>query len=207
MKPQDCTVLVLDDDGSILKSLERLLTLQGFKVRTYSTAADFFAGGPPPGLSCLLLDQELGASTGNDVCREMKRRGWKIPIVFLTADTDIHSVVQAMRTGADDYLTKPYDPDELLAATMRALEHSSVEAQGDIQLHELCSRAARLTAREKVIVSMVVAGMLNKQIADHLKLALVTVKVHRGRAMRKLGARNAAELARLAAIAGIVSGI
>ena len=126
-----------------------------------------------------------------------------MPTVFLTADGDAHTVVQAMRHGADDYLTKPFDPDELLAAIKRACERGRQAHVLDGETAMLRQRAATLTSRERTIVSMVVKGMLNKEIAGQLNLALVTVKVHRGRAMRKLGAQNAAELARIAMCVGL----
>jgi FixJ family two-component response regulator len=196
-------VLVLDDDATVLTSLERLLVANGYAVRTHSTPETFFASGPPAGVACLLLDQNLGPVKGTDVHAEMHRRGWALPTVFITADWNRETVVQVMRTGADDFLIKPYDPEELLQIVNRCLAHSRASLQTNQTRARLCARAATLTPRERTIVTHVVSGMLNKQIADRLGLALVTVKVHRARAMQKLGAKTAAELARLVGQIGL----
>ena len=197
------TVIVLDDDASMLTSLDRLLTTFGFQVRTHSDADDFLRAGPPAGPACLLLDQNLGTITGLEVHAEMRRRGWDIPTVFLTAHADTASVVAAIRGGADDFIAKPYNPNQLMASVARALQRAERVQQQDKTLAVLRTRAAQLTERERAVVSLVVSGLLNKQIAARLKIALVTVKVHRGRAMHKLGARSPAELARVAALVGI----
>jgi len=196
-------VLVLDDDQAVLVSLARLLETNGYAVQLHASPETFFAGGMPPGPACLLLDQNLGATKGTEVHAEMQRRGWMLPTVFITADWDTHTVVRAMRSGADDYLTKPYNPDELLQIVERCLARSRQALKEDDALSQLRARADTLTPRERSIVTLVVSGLLNKQIADQLGLALITVKVHRARAMQKLGARNAAELARISAQVGL----
>lgn len=202
----DHVVLVLDDDPGILTGMERLLGGKGYRVVTFAESAGFFNFGPPRLPSCLILDNQLGNGvTGIEVHAEMIRRGWDIPTVFLTAHWDVQSIVKAIRNGADGFITKPFDPAELLEAVDTALERARSRRSEDLQLARVRSRASELTMREKEIVQLVVAGMLNKEIADKLGLALVTVKVHRGRAMRKLGAGNAAELARIATLAGIVN--
>jgi len=203
MSPDAHQVMVLDDDKAVLVSLERLLEANGFSVRTHLTPEEFFRSGLPTVPACLLLDQHLGPAKGTDVHAEMQRLGWNIPTVFLTADWDTHTVVRAMRNGADDYLTKPFDPDELLRAVKRCLERAAETLVADESQARIRARVASLTPREREIVGHVVSGMLNKQIADLLDLALVTVKVHRGRAMRKLGARNPAELAHIIANTGL----
>lgn len=196
-------VLVLDDDQAVLVSMQRLLETNGYAVRPHASPETFFADGLPSGPACLLLDQNLGATKGVDVHAEMQRRGWRLPTVFITADWDTHTVVRAMRSGADDYLTKPYNPDELLQIVERCLARSRQALKEDEALSQLRARAATLTPRERSIVTLVVSGLLNKQIASQLGLALITVKVHRARAMQKLGAGNAAELARIAAQIGL----
>jgi len=203
MTPDAHQVMVLDDDQSVLVSLERLLEANGFSVRTHLTPDDFFRSGLPTVPACLLLDQHLGPAKGTEVHAEMQRLGWNVPTVFLTADWDTHTVVRAMRNGADDYLTKPFDPDELLRVVKRCLERAAESLVTSESQVKIRTRVASLTPREREIVGHVVAGMLNKQIADLLDLALVTVKVHRGRAMRKLGARNPAELACIIANHGL----
>jgi FixJ family two-component response regulator len=196
-------VVVLDDDPSVLKSLSRLLTDHGYQVRSHSSAEDFLGVEPPRGPACLLLDQSLGSTTGLVVHAEMRRRGWNLPTIFLTAHAETASVVSAIRGGADDFITKPYDPAELMAATTRAMEHATQLLSDNESKSAIQAGAARLTDRERTIVSLVLGGLLNKQIADRLGIALITVKVHRGRAMRKLGARSPADLTRIATIAGI----
>lgn len=201
----DHQVLVLDDDPSILNGIRRLLTAHGFCVRLHSAPDDFFNAGLPPVPSCLLLDNKLGGGmSGLEVHAEVIRRGWFVPTVFFTAHWNVQSVVEAMRAGADGFLTKPFDPAELVEVVTGALDRSRALHQTNQMAMEAKAKAATLTEREQEVVKLVVAGLLNKEIADRLGLALVTVKVHRGRAMRKLGAGNPAELARIAGLAGVV---
>jgi FixJ family two-component response regulator len=199
-------VIVLDDDQAILASLDRLLTANGYHVRLHHEPDGFFLAGPPAAPCCLLLDNQLGnGRTGMDVHAELRQRCWDIPTVFLTAHWDVRLVVSTMKAGADGFLTKPYDPSELILAVSGAFERSGNNRRAGHQLADLRGRVSSLSTRELEIVRLVASGMLNKEIADVLGIALVTVKVHRGRAMQKLGAGNAAELARLASLAGIIS--
>ncbi len=142
--------------------------------------------------------------TGPMVHAEMQRRGWDVPTVFLTAHWNVQSVVDAMRAGADAFLTKPFDPAELVNAVTQALALARTRCAEAFLAADARARATSLTVRETQIVKLVVAGRINKEIADELNLAVVTVKVHRGRAMRKLGAGNPAALAQIAALAGIL---
>ena len=197
-------VLVLDDDPSILAGLERLLTGCGFRVRLHATPEDFFSAGLPEEPACLLLDNQLGdGMTGVEVHAELQRLGWDLPTVFVTAHWDVRSIVHAMRTGADDFLTKPYNPAELVASVTQAMQRAFTQRRDGLQVNAARARVATLTAREIEIVRFILRGFINKEIADQLDISLVTVKVHRGRAMHKLGAGNAAELARIAALAGL----
>lgn len=206
MEPDDCQVLVLDDDPSVLASLERLLSTMGYRVRLHSTPDDFFRAGFPKFPACLLLDNHLGEGmTGVEVHAEIIRRGWKLPTVFLTAHWNVQSVVKAMRDGADGFVTKPVDTKELLDAVRTAFRNVRIRAVEELLDDEIRSRAASLTKRELEIVRLVVKGLLNKEIADQLGLAVVTVKLHRGRAMKKLGAGNPYELARFASLLGLCS--
>ena len=207
MSASETLVLALDDDPVVLASLEHLMAANGHPVQVYSDSKEFFRAGPPSVPACLLLDQELGSGvTGVEVHAEMQHLGWELPTIFLTAHWDVQVVVDVMRAGADGFLTKPYDPNKLLREVTRALARSRTLIAAGLELAELRARADSLTPRERSIVSLVVAGRLNKEIAGDLDLALVTVKVHRGRAMHKMAAGNAAELAHLAAMAGIVEG-
>ena len=200
----DHLVVILDDDFSVLASLERLLTGRGFRVRLHASPEEFFQAGLPEQPACLLLDNQLGdGMSGVEVHAEIARRGWELPTVFVTAHWNVQSVVHAMRTGADGYLTKPYNPVELMDAVARALQRAIAHRRTGLQSATALARVASLTTREREIVRLVLTGSINKEIADRLNLSLVTVKVHRGRAMRKLGAGNAVELARIAALAGV----
>ena len=203
--PFDHLVMVLDDDQTMLKALERLLTAQEIRVQTFQNVEDFFSCEIPDVPSCLLLDHNLGdGMTGVQVHAELQRRGWEIPTVFLTAHWNVQSVVRAMRSGADGFLTKPYDPDELVSTVKDSLVRAQEIRSNGKHAAEAKAKAATLTQREREIVRLVVSGLLNKEIASELGLALVTVKVHRGRVMQKLGAGNPAELVYIAGLAGLL---
>jgi FixJ family two-component response regulator len=202
--PENQTVLLLDDDSSIRSSLEKLLSANGYKVRSHSEPDGLFAAGPPQGTACLLLDHQLGNGvTGVQVHQRMLERGWDLPTIFLTAHWNVHSVVSAMRAGADGFLAKPFDPVELVKAVEGALQRACDRLRNSQRVAEARARMATLTPREREIVGLVTTGLLNKEIADQLDLALVTVKVHRSRAMQKLSAGNPAELARIATLAAM----
>lgn len=199
------TVLVLDDDRSILSSLERLLTTLGHVVWVFSKPEQLIVHGEPIAPACLLLDNQLGEKVrGVDVHADLRQRGWEIPTVFITAHWDVRLVVEVMRAGADGFITKPYHPEELVDAVGQALRRSAQSVRISSHAHEARVRASTLTSRERDVVTLVASGLLNKEIADRLGIALVTVKVHRGRAMLKLGARNPAELSLIASQAGLV---
>jgi FixJ family two-component response regulator len=205
MKKPSHLVIALDDDPAVLTSLENLLAAHGHPVRTHTNPGDLIRAGRPEVPACLLLDHQLAdGMTGADVHADLQRRGWDIPTIFLTAHWSVQSVVNAMRAGADGFLTKPYDPGELLEEIASALDHARTLMQTNSKISDLRTRAATLTPRERSIVLLVTQGLRNREIASQLGLALVTIKVHRGRAMRKLGAGNPAQLAHLAAMAGLV---
>jgi len=205
MSHADHLVIALDNERSILASLERLLAIHGHPVRTHENAEEFFSAGPPKVPACLLLDQQLDdGATGVEVHAEIQRRNWNLPTIFLTAYGNVPLVVETMRSGASGFLTKPYDPQQLLKEIDKALAHARSLHENDRKNADLLAKAATLTPREREVVVLVVAGLINKQIADRLDLAEVTVKLHRGRAMRKLGAGNPAELAQIAIRTGIV---
>ncbi|KAB2637883.1 MAG: response regulator transcription factor [Verrucomicrobia bacterium] len=197
-------VLVLDDDRFIRTGLDRLLAAHGYKVILHAEPDELFRDGMPKVPACLLLDNQLGEGmTGVEVHEELLRRGWFIPTVFLTAHWNVQLVVNAIRAGADGFLTKPFDPSELVDAVALALQRSRDNRQEGFVAAEARVCVASLTPRERDIVRLVVEGMLNKEIADQLNLALITVKVHRGRAMRKLAAGNPAEMVHIAELGGI----
>ncbi len=204
MNRKDHLVLVLDDEPSVLRGVERLLNAHGYRTRLYQNPEALFADGMPAVPACLLLDNNLNnGRTGIQVHAEIVRMGWHLPTVFLTGHWNVQEVVSAIRAGADGFLTKPYDPEELLRNVAEALERSCSHGSHQELEADAKRRAATLTAREREVVCLVVAGKLNKEVASEMNLALVTVKVHRGRAMKKLGAGNAADLARIANLAGL----
>lgn len=204
MTSENQTVLVLDDDPSIRNSLKKLLTANGFNVRSHAEPDHLFAAGPPQGTACLLLDHQLGNGvTGVQVHQQMLERGWDLPTIFLTAHWNVHSVVSAMRAGADGFLAKPFDPVELIKAVEDALRRACARLRNHDEIADAHARMATLTVREREVVGLVTTGLLNKEIADRLSLAIVTVKVHRSRAMQKLNAGNPAELAKIATLAAM----
>ena len=199
---EESMVLVLDDDRRVRTDLQRLLKTHGFGVRLHSEPQELLHHGLPTVPACLLLDNRLHkAMTGVDVHEELLRRDWSIPTVFLADDWNVPMVVNAMRAGADGFLTKPFNPAEVVDAVALALQRSSAKQQQGTTAVAARLKLATLTLRELEIVRMVIEGMLNKEIADALDLALITVKVHRGHAMKKLGVANPAELARLVRLA------
>lgn len=202
MTKSDHMVLMLDGDASA--EMADLLAAQGYHVHRYREPAALLDMAAPVTPSCLILGHPLGdGSSGLDVHAELRRRGWTVPTVFVTANWDVPTVVRAIRAGADEFLATPCEPQDLFDAVASALKRARLQARGEDPPDGPLRRAAALTPRERAIVRMVVAGMLNKEIASELDLALVTVKLDRSRAMRKLGAANATDLARIAALAGI----
>jgi FixJ family two-component response regulator len=197
------TIVLLDPNRDVHIFCKQLFGSMGFDVRCYALPQEFFTAGPPVGAACLLLELEVGGISGLEIQSALKRIGWPLPVIFLAARADVCTAVHAIHAGASDFLLKTCKPAELMAAVNCALESAvRTSAAADNKL-ELLRRAESLTSRERQIVCLVIEGMLNKQIAERLKLALITVKVHRGSAMRKLGARNPAELTRVARIAGV----
>jgi FixJ family two-component response regulator len=202
---EDRLVQVLCDTEEILTGLGHLLTEKNFKVKCFMKPADFFKEGPPSEPTCLIVDHPLGdGSSGFDVHAEMVRRSWNLPTVILTERLcDVQSIVRAIHDGVAGFIIKPFEPTELIETVMATLERARALREENLQIMQARHAASQLNSREYEIVQMVCAGMINKEIADRLGLAEVTVKLHRGRVMRKLGAGNTAELARIAMMGGI----
>ena len=197
------TIFVIDDDASIRKGLSRLLRSAGYTIETFPSAEEFLRREHFDGVGCIVLDVQMPGLSGMDLQEELSKADYHMPIIFITGHGDIPMSVQAMKKGAVDFLTKPFDDKELLRAVENATEK---DGQGRTEYHEvqdIRSRIESLTAREHEIFRYVITGMLNKQIALELKIAEKTVKVHRGRVMEKLGANSVAELVRLAEKGGI----
>jgi FixJ family two-component response regulator len=189
---------VVDDDAPLRSALLCLLGAAGFEARGYGSTGDFLLDPPPDGPGCLLLDLNLPGPSGLELQAALKRRGIGLPVVFLTAFGDVNSSVTAMKAGAIDFLEKPVSRDRLLDAIGRALTHDATVRAVREEAATLHARLADLTQRERQVFDGVVAGKLNKQIADVLGIAERTVKLQRAQMMRKLGVRSVAELGALA---------
>jgi RNA polymerase sigma factor (sigma-70 family) len=190
-------VFVVDDDPSVRSSLKFLLSTVGLQVESFESAETFLQRKPPDAPSCLVLDVRLRGLSGLDFQRELAVRNFRIPIVFVTGHGDIPMSVRAMKAGAIEFLTKPYRDQDLLDAVRIALERDRARREQEKDLTDLQQRFDSLTPREQEVISLVVSGMLNKQIAGQLGTAENTVKVHRSRAMEKMNAESFADLVRM----------
>jgi FixJ family two-component response regulator len=195
-------VYVVDDDASVRAALEGLLRSAGLAPQCFASASEFLARLPSTAPACLILDLRLPEGSGLDLQRELADRE-PMPIVFITGHGDIPTSVRAIKAGAVEFLPKPFEDDDLLAAVEQALARARDEWRARTNLSTLQSRVASLTPRERQVLSHVVTGMLNKQIAFALGISEVTVKGHRGQVMQKLGANSVADLVRMAGMVGV----
>jgi RNA polymerase sigma factor (sigma-70 family) len=190
-------VFVVDDDSSVRSSLKFLLSTVGLQVESFDSADAFLHKKPTDAPSCLVLDVRLPGLSGLDFQRELAARKTPIPIIFLTGHGDIPMSVRAMKAGAVEFLTKPFRDQDLLDAVRIALERDRARREQDKEVMILQRRFDSLTSREQEVISMVVSGMLNKQIADQLGTAESTVKVQRSRAIEKMHAESLVDLIRM----------
>lgn len=202
-KRPPATVYVVDDDPSVLKSLGRLLRRAGFAVECFPSGRDFLAHPPAPGPSCMILDVRMPGLDGLELQASLAARGCPPAAVFISGSSDIPISVRAMKAGAVDFLTKPYSTDDLLDAVRRAVARNEVEQARHARSEAIAGRMRTLSRREAEVLSQVVTGRLNKQIAGELGIAEKTVKVHRARVMRKMQADSVADLVRMGEVLGV----
>lgn len=203
MKARSAAVYVVDDDASVCLALERLIRSAGYQVKTFLSALDFLEHDLSGRPCCLILDVEMPELNGLDLQRELEAREVSIPIVFLTGHGTIPMSVQAMKSGATDFLTKPCNDEELLQAVRRSIEKNRLERKQQVVLDSIRQRVQSLTQREGQVFRGIVSGKLNKQVASELGISEKTVKVHRARVMKKMNAVSLAELVHLAEKVGI----
>jgi FixJ family two-component response regulator len=197
MSEADPTVLVIDDDPDLRASVGRLLRSVGMDVQLFATISDFLKSDPPNGPTCLVLDVRLPGQSGLDLQRELARAKRKLPIIFITGHGDIPMSVQAVKSGAIEFLTKPFRDQDLLDAIRLGVSRDRAWRENEDALADLRKRFASLSPREREIMIQVARGRLSKQIAHDIGIAEATVKVHRSRAMQKLKAGSLPELGQI----------
>ncbi|HEX4043522.1 MAG TPA: response regulator transcription factor [Xanthobacteraceae bacterium] len=197
------TVLVIDDDASLREALSRLFRSVGIEVKTFASASEFLHDRLPDGPRCLVLDVRLPGLSGLDFQAELAKADIDIPIIFMTGHGDIPMTVRAMKAGALEFLPKPFRDQDMLDAVQTGLERDRDRRRAATDAARLRTSFEQLTAREREVMGYVTAGLMNKQIAGELHVSEITVKVHRGNVMRKMGAKSLAELVRMADALGI----
>lgn len=191
-------VFVIDDDVSVRDALTNLLDSVGLQAQTFESAQEFLIHPRPDIPSCLILDAKLPGISGPEFQDELRKRGIKLPIIFITAHGDVPMTRRVMKAGAIEFLTKPFQKGELLSAIHQALDSDRLRREEQAGISVLVSRYEKLTSREREVLQLVTTGLMNKEIADRLHLSEITVKIHRRQAMAKMEAGSLAELVRMA---------
>ena len=199
MKPAAVpTVFIVDDDGGVRRAVQDLVESVGLRAESFATGQEFLHKKRTSDPSCLVLDVRLPQMSGLDFQRMLAELDMQIPIIFITAHGDIPMSVKALKSGAMEFLTKPFRDQDLLDAIQQALQRDRAAREQQDEVHELHGRYLSLTARERAVMALVVAGMLNKQIASEIGISEGTVKIHRGNVMQKMQAGSLIELVRIA---------
>ena len=197
------TVLVVDDDEMMRDALAGLFRSVGLRVKSFGTAAEMLRSDRPDAASCLVLDVRLPGVSGLEFQSELAKADIHIPVIFITAHGDIPMTVRAMKQGAVDFLSKPFRDQDMLDAVTAALERDRKRRESETAASDIKRRLETLTPREREVMSYVTAGLMNKQVAAELGVSEITVKIHRGHAMRKMGAKSLADLVRMAELLGV----
>ena len=207
MKPEPSNavpvVFLVDDDASLRGAVSNLIRSVGLRVEAFASTAEFFAAKRPDAACCLVLDVRLPGVSGLDFQAELARAKIQIPIIFITGHGDIPMTVKAMKAGAVEFLTKPFRDQDLLDAIQIALERSRANYASEKAISELRAKFGTLTPREQEVMAWVTGGLLNKQVAAESGVTEITVKVHRGKVTKKMGAKSLADLVKMADILGI----
>jgi len=197
-------VFVVDDDVSVRESMELLIRSAGWQPLTFSSALDFLSHTRTPVPSCLVLDISMPGLNGLELQKRIAAEHSDMPIIFITGYADVPKTVQAMKAGAVEFLTKPFNDEVLLAAIRQALERSRVVLDQEAEIKELRDRHSLLTPREREVMALVVSGLLNKQVGGELGISEITVKAHRGKVMQKMKASSLPDLVKMAGKLGLV---
>jgi FixJ family two-component response regulator len=192
------TVFIVDDDRGMRQSIQDLVESVGLRAESFATGGEFLKRKPTSDPSCLVLDVRLPQMSGLDFQRQLAETGMQIPIIFITAHGDIPMSVRALKSGAVEFLTKPFRDQDLLDAIQEALQRDRATQEQQAEIQDLQERYGTLTAREQQVMALVVSGMLNKQIASEIGASEATVKVHRGNVMHKMKAGSVVDLVRMA---------
>jgi FixJ family two-component response regulator len=196
-------VFVVEDDASMCRALSNLFESVGLQVEVFGSASEMLQGKLPDVASCLVLDVRLPGLSGLDFQTELAKANIHIPIIFMTGHGDIPMSVRAMKGGAIDFLTKPFRDQDMLDAVVKAIEHDRERREADRVVTDVRTLFETLSTREREVMALVSTGLMNKQVAAELGLAEITVKIHRGHVMKKMGARSLADLLRQAELLGI----